>query len=87
LQCPCAPLGRIIVDFLFHLMHGNCTFLLQYILLIFFLGMMAMGAVDVVRGSRSSVEELLQIYNHSERFAKELSFKCILFLYFIFTYG
>ncbi|KAJ6298871.1 hypothetical protein OIU76_019934 [Salix suchowensis] len=30
-------------------------------------GMMAMGAVDVVRGPRSSVEELLQIYNHSER--------------------
>ncbi|XP_011045809.1 PREDICTED: probable acyl-activating enzyme 16, chloroplastic [Populus euphratica] len=32
-------------------------------------GMMAMGAVDVVRGSRSSVEELLQIYNHSESVA------------------
>ncbi|KAJ6290086.1 hypothetical protein OIU78_025910 [Salix suchowensis] len=32
-------------------------------------GMMAMGAVDVVRGSRSSVEELLQIYIHSESVA------------------
>uniref|UniRef100_A0A6M2F172 AMP-dependent synthetase/ligase domain-containing protein n=1 Tax=Populus davidiana TaxID=266767 RepID=A0A6M2F172_9ROSI len=32
-------------------------------------GMMAMGAVDVVRGSRSSIEELLQIYNHSESVA------------------
>ncbi|KAJ6302319.1 hypothetical protein OIU77_016411 [Salix suchowensis] len=32
-------------------------------------GMMAMGAVDVVRGPRSSVEELLQIYNHSESVA------------------
>ncbi|GFY81741.1 acyl-activating enzyme 15 [Actinidia rufa] len=30
-------------------------------------GMMASGAINVVRGSRSSVEELLQIYNHSER--------------------
>lgn len=69
------------------MMHGSRTFNFLYILLIFVLGMMAMGAVDVVRGSRSSVEELLQIYNHSERFAKELSFKCILFLYFIFTYG
>lgn len=29
-------------------------------------GSMAMGAVNVVRGSRSSPEELLQIYNHSE---------------------
>lgn len=28
---------------------------------------MATGAINVVRGSRSSVEELLQIYNHSER--------------------
>ncbi|CAN6447249.1 unnamed protein product [Victoria cruziana] len=28
-------------------------------------GIMAMGAVNVVRGSRSSSEELLQIYNHS----------------------
>lgn len=32
-------------------------------------GMMAMGAVDVVRGSRSSIEELLQIYIHSESVA------------------
>ncbi|KAF9663502.1 hypothetical protein SADUNF_Sadunf17G0057200 [Salix dunnii] len=32
-------------------------------------GMMAMGAVNVVRGSRSSVEELLQIYIHSESVA------------------
>ncbi|KAF9666155.1 hypothetical protein SADUNF_Sadunf16G0199400 [Salix dunnii] len=32
-------------------------------------GMMAMGAVDVVRGPRSSVEELIQIYNHSESVA------------------
>ncbi|XP_048333868.1 long-chain-fatty-acid--[acyl-carrier-protein] ligase AEE15, chloroplastic isoform X1 [Ziziphus jujuba] len=29
-------------------------------------GIMATGAINVVRGSRSSVEELLQIYNHSE---------------------
>ncbi|XP_057430019.1 probable acyl-activating enzyme 16, chloroplastic isoform X2 [Lotus japonicus] len=29
-------------------------------------GMMACGAINVVRGSRSSTEELLQIYNHSE---------------------
>ncbi|OMP09475.1 AMP-dependent synthetase/ligase [Corchorus olitorius] len=29
-------------------------------------GIMAMGAINVVRGSRSAVEELLQIYNHSE---------------------
>jgi len=29
--------------------------------------MMASGAINVVRGSRSSVAELLQIYNHSER--------------------
>lgn len=32
-------------------------------------GSMAMGAVNVVRGSRSSPEELLQIYNHSESIA------------------
>ncbi|XP_020536962.1 probable acyl-activating enzyme 16, chloroplastic isoform X2 [Jatropha curcas] len=32
-------------------------------------GMMAMGAINVVRGSRSSVEELLQIYTHSESVA------------------
>ncbi|XP_021681516.2 probable acyl-activating enzyme 16, chloroplastic isoform X2 [Hevea brasiliensis] len=32
-------------------------------------GMMAMGAINTVRGSRSSVEELLQIYNHSESVA------------------
>ena len=31
-------------------------------------GIMTMGAINVVRGSRSSSEELLQIYNHSERF-------------------
>ncbi|XP_020209352.1 long-chain-fatty-acid--[acyl-carrier-protein] ligase AEE15, chloroplastic-like [Cajanus cajan] len=31
--------------------------------------MMASGAINVVRGSRSSVEELLQIYNHSESVA------------------
>ncbi|KAH7572987.1 hypothetical protein JRO89_XS03G0047100 [Xanthoceras sorbifolium] len=30
---------------------------------------MATGAVNVVRGSRSSVEELLQIYSHSESVA------------------
>ncbi|GMP78116.1 hypothetical protein CsSME_00034173 [Camellia sinensis var. sinensis] len=30
---------------------------------------MATGAINVVRGSRSSVEELLQIYNHSESVA------------------
>uniref|UniRef100_A0A2P2K9N6 AMP-dependent synthetase/ligase domain-containing protein n=1 Tax=Rhizophora mucronata TaxID=61149 RepID=A0A2P2K9N6_RHIMU len=29
-------------------------------------GMMAMGAINVVRGSRSSVDELLKIYNHSD---------------------
>nr|GMD59903.1 probable acyl-activating enzyme 16, chloroplastic [Ipomoea batatas] len=28
---------------------------------------MTTGAINVVRGSRSSVEELLQIYNHSDR--------------------
>ncbi|KAI8538130.1 hypothetical protein RHMOL_Rhmol09G0078700 [Rhododendron molle] len=33
------------------------------------LGIMATGAINVVRGSRSSVEELLQIYNHSESVA------------------
>ncbi|OIW21261.1 hypothetical protein TanjilG_31374 [Lupinus angustifolius] len=32
-------------------------------------GMMASGVVNVVRGSRSSAEELLQIYNHSESVA------------------
>ncbi|XP_031273254.1 probable acyl-activating enzyme 16, chloroplastic [Pistacia vera] len=32
-------------------------------------GMMATGAINVVRGSRSSVEELLQIYSHSESVA------------------
>ncbi|CAK9149132.1 unnamed protein product [Ilex paraguariensis] len=32
-------------------------------------GMMATGAINVVRGSRSSVEELWQIYNHSESVA------------------
>ncbi|KAK9933008.1 hypothetical protein M0R45_020222 [Rubus argutus] len=32
-------------------------------------GIMATGAINVVRGSRSSVEELLQIYNHSESVA------------------
>ncbi|KAK9664530.1 hypothetical protein RND81_14G048900 [Saponaria officinalis] len=32
-------------------------------------GAMAMGAVDVVRGSKSSTEELLQIYKHSESVA------------------
>nr|XP_043609673.1 probable acyl-activating enzyme 16, chloroplastic [Erigeron canadensis] len=32
-------------------------------------GIMATGAVNVVRGSRSSVEELLHIYNHSESVA------------------
>lgn len=30
-------------------------------------GIMAMGAINVVRGMRSSDEELLQIYKHSER--------------------
>ncbi|XP_010247393.1 PREDICTED: long-chain-fatty-acid--[acyl-carrier-protein] ligase AEE15, chloroplastic-like isoform X2 [Nelumbo nucifera] len=29
-------------------------------------GIMAIGAINVVRGTRSSTEELLQIYNHSE---------------------
>ncbi|XP_058093410.1 probable acyl-activating enzyme 16, chloroplastic isoform X2 [Magnolia sinica] len=32
-------------------------------------GIMATGAINVVRGTRSSVEELLQIYNHSESIA------------------
>lgn len=32
-------------------------------------GIMATGAINVVRGSRSSNEELLQIYNHSESVA------------------
>ncbi|WJZ92486.1 hypothetical protein VitviT2T_011476 [Vitis vinifera] len=32
-------------------------------------GIMAIGAINVVRGSRSSVEELLQIYIHSESVA------------------
>ncbi|XP_050142820.1 probable acyl-activating enzyme 16, chloroplastic isoform X1 [Malus sylvestris] len=32
-------------------------------------GIMATGAINVVRGSRSSVEELLQIYNHSDSIA------------------
>lgn len=31
--------------------------------------MMASGVINVVRGSRSSIEELLQIYNHSESVA------------------
>lgn len=38
----------------------------------FGVGIMATGAIDVVRGSRSSVEELLQIYNHSERYGKKI---------------
>jgi len=65
------------------MMHGSRTFNFLYILLIFVLGMMAMGAVDVVRGSRSSIEELLQIYIHSERFARKPSILCISFLHFI----
>ncbi|PRQ38360.1 putative long-chain-fatty-acid--[acyl-carrier-protein] ligase [Rosa chinensis] len=32
-------------------------------------GIMATGAINVARGSRSSVEELIQIYNHSESVA------------------
>ncbi|CAA0838656.1 Probable acyl-activating enzyme 16-chloroplastic [Striga hermonthica] len=32
-------------------------------------GIMATGAINVVRGSRSSVEELFQIYNHSDSVA------------------
>ncbi|XP_043710002.1 probable acyl-activating enzyme 16, chloroplastic [Telopea speciosissima] len=32
-------------------------------------GIMATGAINVVRGTRSSTEELLQIYNHSESVA------------------
>ncbi|XP_031114301.1 probable acyl-activating enzyme 16, chloroplastic isoform X2 [Ipomoea triloba] len=32
-------------------------------------GIMTTGAINVVRGSRSSVEELLQIYNHSDSVA------------------
>ncbi|GAV58986.1 AMP-binding domain-containing protein [Cephalotus follicularis] len=32
-------------------------------------GIMAIGAINVVRGARSSVEELLHIYNHSESVA------------------
>ena len=45
------------------------------------LGMMAMGAINVVRGSRSSVDELLQIYNHSERFANSV----VPFSFFLFS--
>jgi len=30
-------------------------------------GIMATGAINVVRGTRSSDEELFEIYNHSER--------------------
>lgn len=35
-------------------------------------GIMATGAINVVRGSRSSVKELLQIYDHSDRFGDNL---------------
>lgn len=38
---------------------------------IIFQGIMATGAINVVRGTRSSVEELLQIYNHSERLVSQ----------------
>ena len=41
-------------------------------------GIMSMGAINVVRGSRSSSEELLQIYNHSERSLKLLHIYCTL---------
>lgn len=44
---------------------------------------MAIGAINVVRGSRSSVEELLQIYVHSERLGKKrlLDLGCILTIF------
>lgn len=45
-------------------------FIVTYCLI---LGMMAMGAINVVRGSRSSSDELVEIYNHSERFAKSIA--------------
>jgi len=34
---------------------------------IWYTGIMATGAINVVRGTRSSDEELFQIYTHSER--------------------
>lgn len=40
---------------------------------------MATGAINVVRGTRSSNEELLQIYNHSERLVRS-SFLYLKFL-------
>lgn len=33
-------------------------------------GIMTTGAINVVRGSRSTVKELLQIYNHSDRYVQ-----------------
>ena len=32
-------------------------------------GIMATGAINVVRGTKSTDEELLQIYTHSERYS------------------
>lgn len=61
---------------LINLMGQQFTCLYKWLLLIqklhcsFNAGTMAMGAINVVRGSRSSTEELLQIYNHSERLAR-----------------
>lgn len=52
------------------------------------LGIMATGAINVVRGSRSSAEELLLIYSHSNRlgnicflsmfiyYSKDIYFRC-----------
>lgn len=48
--------------------------------MIYDLGVMATGAINVVRGSRSSDEELLQIYNHSERFVKLF---CLMFFFIL----
>ena len=48
--------------------------MLQYLItgLLIGVGIMAAGAVNAVRGSRSSVEELFYIYSHSDRFVLTL---------------
>jgi long-subunit acyl-CoA synthetase (AMP-forming) len=43
------------------------------------LGIMAAGAINVVRGSRSSAEELLLIYNHSDRLTEFPSLSVFIF--------
>ena len=50
-------------------------FLTQIYGSLYVIGTMALGAINVVRGSRSSKEELLHIYNHSERLMKQFFFK------------